>query len=100
MDEPSLPVETSLQHDGVNMGIERGSPTPTPWKESLMRGRATGRLLDGMTARAEGRSTGGYILAGSHTIPPGDPGRKHLCNVRDGLISVDGNGLNMGAVFP
>jgi uroporphyrinogen decarboxylase len=35
--------------------------------------RATERLLDGMTASVGGRGPGGYILAGSHTIPPETP---------------------------
>ena len=35
--------------------------------------RSTERLLEGMTAPVGGRGAGGYILAGSHTIPPETP---------------------------
>ena len=35
--------------------------------------RATERLLTGMTASVNGSGQGGYILAGSHTIPPETP---------------------------
>jgi uroporphyrinogen decarboxylase len=35
--------------------------------------RATERLLSGMTASVRGSGVGGYILAGSHTIPPETP---------------------------
>ena len=52
--------------------------------------RATERLLEGMTAGGNGRGPGGYILAGSHTIPP-DAGQEHLCNVRDGRDHAAGD---------
>jgi uroporphyrinogen decarboxylase len=35
--------------------------------------RSTERLLEGMTASVNGAGPGGYILAGSHTIPPETP---------------------------
>jgi uroporphyrinogen decarboxylase len=35
--------------------------------------RSTERLLEGMTAGVNGAGPGGYILAGSHTIPPETP---------------------------
>jgi len=34
---------------------------------------STERLLEDMTAPVGGRGAGGYILAGSHTIPPETP---------------------------
>lgn len=35
--------------------------------------RTTERLIEGMTASVGGRGRGGYILAGSHTVPPETP---------------------------
>jgi uroporphyrinogen decarboxylase len=35
--------------------------------------RVVERLIEGMTAPVGGRGPGGYILAGSHTIPPETP---------------------------
>jgi uroporphyrinogen decarboxylase len=35
--------------------------------------RSTEALIQGMTAAQGGRGAGGYILAGSHTIPPETP---------------------------
>jgi uroporphyrinogen decarboxylase len=44
-----------------------------PFATPLEVRRSTERLIEGMTASVGGRGPGGYILAGSHTIPPETP---------------------------